>query len=396
VRRWRRVLVPLLLVLLPALLGVKRPPGLGDVSEVRFWSYPDYTRVVVELTDPVPEELEVEHLPAAGARPERLYVDLRRVWVGRRFVEGLPVRDGLLRAVRLGQNTLRRTRLVIDLEHYERHRLLVLQSPPRVVVDVYGERARPEELRWPARAGVGEPFRRLPTSVREIDTVVVDPGHGGRDPGAIGVGGLREKDVNLRLAHRLRERLEARGFDVVLTRSDDRTLSLEERTAIAESARADLFVSLHANASRRHGSRGFEVYYLDESHERHSLRVAARENGVPRSEMDSLQRTLARLRISEMSRHAGRLASLVHDSIMPAMAVQHRGFEDLGVKQGPFYVLFLSSIPAILVEAGFVTNGGDAELLRDDSFLDTLAERMAAGLARYREGPVTITSGVTP
>jgi N-acetylmuramoyl-L-alanine amidase len=113
-----------------------------------------------------------------------------------------------------------------------------------------------------------------------LQTVVLDPGHGGNDPGAIGVGWLREKDVTLRLARSLKPKLEARGFSVVMTRNGDRTLSLEERTAIAENARGDVFVSLHANAAPRRGLHGIETYYPDENHERHSETVVARENGI--------------------------------------------------------------------------------------------------------------------
>ncbi len=389
--RWLMLLV----LAIPMLLGVDRPPGLSDVDDVRFWSYPDYTRVVIELSDPVSTELELRRLgaDAAAGRPQRLYVNLPRVWVGRRYVDGLPVGDGLLRAVRIGQFTLDEARLVLDLERYSRHRILVLQSPHRLVVDVYGDRSDPERLVWPTRVRPGNPLNRLSPAARSIRTVVLDPGHGGRDPGAIGVGGLQEKDVNLRLALLLEERLEDQGFRVVLTRRDDKTLTLEDRTALAESEGGDLFVSLHANASRRRSSRGFEIYYLDESHERHSLRVAARENGVAREEMDQLQRTMARLRAGELSRYASRLAGLVHDEIADDLAERHRGFQDLGVKKGPFYVLFLSSIPSILIEAGFVTNGGDAKLLTDDGFLESLADRIATGLARYRDVPIDVAAG---
>ncbi|MCZ6784369.1 MAG: N-acetylmuramoyl-L-alanine amidase [Proteobacteria bacterium] len=380
----------LLMALLPLLSAVERPAGLGDVVDVRFWSYPDYTRVVVELDRSV--EVEVRRLPAdvKAERPERLYVDLPRIWVGRRYADGVEVGDGLLRDVRLGQNTLQSSRLVLDLEQYDRHRLLTLRSPDRVVLDVYGRR----DGRDSHPGDASEPLSRLSMPLRSIRTVVVDPGHGGRDPGAIGLGGIREKDLNLEIARLLRKRLEQRGFQVMLTRDDDRTLDLEERTAVAESANGDLFISIHANASPRRSTRGLEIYYLDESHERHSLGVAARENGVPASEVDSLQRTLARLRVSEASVHSGQLAQLVHDEVVPSLRRNHRDFQDLGVKKGPFYVLFMSSMPSILVEAGFLTNRADVKLLRDDAFLEGLAEQIASGLERYRDRESHLASGV--
>lgn len=377
------VLALSLVLLLPALLGVTRPKGLGDVTDVRTWSHPDYTRVVIELTHPV--ETEVKRLtadPEAG-RPDRLYLDLTGIWVGRDFEAGIPIQDGLLRDLRLGQNTLTKARLVIDLERYDRHRLLILRSPHRVVVDVYGPRIGGETLRWPRPEG-GVPNSRLSIPLRRIRTVVIDPGHGGKDPGAIGIDGLREKDVNLRLSKMIGARLEKRGFEVVYTRSEDRFLTLEERTVIAEAAKGDLFVSVHANASTRRGTRGIEIYSLDENHERHSLDVAARENGVTLSEIDSLQRAMAKLHVSEVSEHSVRLAKSVHDALLPGLRKKYRNVPDLGVKKGPFYVLFLSSMPAILLESGFLTNRQDAKLLRNEKYLMAMAEHVASGLGEYR------------
>jgi N-acetylmuramoyl-L-alanine amidase len=377
-RRDRRLWSLLVVGLLPFLLGVERPPGLGDVRAVRTWSYEGYTRVVLELSREV-------QLPEAGlvrlaanrhaGRPERLYLDVPGIWVGRRYEEGIEVGDGLLAGVRVGQNTLRKSRLVIDLDRYHHHRLFTLPSPARIVVDVYGDRA-PQ-----AQDGNG----RLPTGLRRVHTVVVDPGHGGRDPGATGVGGLREKDVNLSIAIRLAKELRARGFKVVLTRKEDRSLSLEERTAIAESAAGDVFISIHANASRRAKTRGIEIYTLDENHERHSLDVASRENGVPASQLDPLQRALARLRVDEVGSHSARLANLVHREVIAGAKKKKRSLPDLGVKKGPFYVLFMSSMSSVLVETGFLTNKKDAKLLRNAKYQRELADSIASGVADYRQ-----------
>ncbi len=371
-----------LLVLGLALLGVKRPAGLGDVIEVRYWSYPDYTRVVVELDRPVRTEVRRLEADPAAKRPERLYLDLTGVWVGRDYEEGIPVADGLLQGVRLGQFTLHTTRVVLDLERYERHRLLELSHPHRVVIDVYGRRDGAEAHGWTGRADAGEPGA-LPRGMRPLRTVVVDAGHGGRDPGAIGVGGLSEKDVTLKLARFVGKRLEQKGFEVVYTRENDRTLSLEERTAIAESVRGDLFLSLHANASRRRSVHGIETYYLDRNHNRHALNLAARENGIQRNQVNELQHILAKLHIEELSPHSQRLAVLVQRQMVMGVPGRKRPL-DLGVKRGPFYVLFLSNMPAILVEAGFLTNRSEARLLRDTAYVEALADRIAAGVEQYR------------
>jgi N-acetylmuramoyl-L-alanine amidase len=365
--------------LAPLLLGVERPPGLGDIVEVRHWSYPDYTRVVVELDRPVKTQVRRLAADPAHGRPERLYLDLDGVWVGRGYAEGIPVDDGLLRSVRLGQNTLRTTRLVLDLQRYDRHRLLSLTHPHRVVIDVYGRR----EGRRPSTPQRGPADAVLPSGLRPIRTVVIDPGHGGRDPGAIGLGGLREKDVTLRTATALGKELRKRGFAVVFTRKQDRTMSLEERTAIAESADGDLFVSVHANAAPRRSVHGVETFYLDENHDRHALNLAARENGIPRNEVNVLQQTLAKLHMEELSPYSRRLAKAVQERIVSGLPKSRRP-QDLGVKKGPFYVLFLSNMPAVLVEVGFLTNKSEARRLRDRSYLEALANQIAAGVERFR------------
>ena len=391
----RRIRVVLLIALAGGLAGVTRPPSLFDVKEVRHWSYPDYTRVVIELTGEVALRNTPQLLPAAQDRPQRLYLDLDGVWVGTNFSEGLPVGDGLLRGVRIGQNTERASRVVLDLQNYSRHRVLVLTHPDRVVIDVYGSRrgdgpprgdAMPHVAAAPPPRATEPP--PLPGYLRVLQTVVLDPGHGGNDPGAIGVGGLREKDVTLRLALALRPKLEARGFSVVMTRNGDRTLSLEERTAIAEASRGDVFISLHANAAPRRALHGIETYYPDANHERHSLRVAARENGVSRSQLNALQRTLANLRLSEVSPQSRRLAEHVQQEMVTGMPREFRPVVDLGVKKGPFYVLFLSSMPSVLVESGFVTHAQEAKRLRDDRYVHALAEQIAQGLADYRGAAV--------
>ena len=387
--------------------GAPRPPterarGLGEVRAIRHWSYPGFSRVWIELSRP--SEPRVNHLPAdpKAGRPERLYLDLEGVWIGREYTEPIRVGDGLLEGVRLGQNTPSTTRVVIDLERYEHHRLLSLQGPDRVVIDVFGPgagkaplegasgaaaarepRGVPQEPAPPAEAL--SPAKPLPFELRPVRTVVLDPGHGGRDPGAIGLGGLEEKEVTLSLARELRKRLRERGFRVVMTRDRDQTLDLEERTAIAEGAGGDVFVSLHCNAAPRPGLHGIETYSLNESDEQHSVQVAARENGIAQEEVDVLQRTVAQLRVSEASGPSSLLAELVHHQLVQGLRERYDTVNDLGVKKGPFYVLFLSSMPSILVETGFLTHREEAKRLHSHAYLARLAESMAEGLSLYRE-----------
>jgi N-acetylmuramoyl-L-alanine amidase len=388
--RGRRARALALTLLGAGCLGGSPARVTGRVTDVRTWSYADYTRVVVELGELVPTEVRRLDADPGHDRPARLYLDLPGVWVGRSYDEPIPVKDGLLRGIRLGQNTLEATRVVIDLERYDRHRLLLLTGPPRVVVDVYGRRSGAAHAPAPAPGAT-----RLPVALRPVRTVVLDPGHGGRDPGA-SAAGLREKDVTLALARAIRPRLVARGLEVLLTRDSDRTVELEERTAFAEGEGADLFISLHVNAAPRRSLRGIETYYLDRSHERHTVRVAAHENGISPAQLDSLQRTVAGFRIGEVSEHSARLASSVHQELVGGMRRRFGGVNDLGIKKGPFFVLFLSNLPSVLVEVGFLTNPDEARRLADPRYREALAEEIAAGIVRYRDLTAPVVAGRRP
>lgn len=356
----------------------ERPPGLSDVVEVRHWSYGDYTRVVVELTAATITEGKKLGAAAQGDRPERLYFDLPKVWVGRSYSEVIAVGDGLLQGIRLGQNDLQTTRVVLDLANYDRHRLMVLHSPHRIVIDVFGKEV------------VDEDAPQLPMELRPIRTVVIDPGHGGKDPGAVGVGGLQEKGVTLALSKALQEALTERGFDAVLTREDDRYLSLLERTALAEGVGGDLFLSVHANAARRRGAEGVEIYTLDQGSERQTVRLAARENGVSPTEVDPLQHLLAQLRLSEVSERSTLLAKLVHEELVRDMSGRWPSVADAKMRKGPFYVLYLSDMPSMLLEADFLTHRRGAKRLRDPKYLKAMADEVADAVARYRSEPMLI------
>jgi N-acetylmuramoyl-L-alanine amidase len=389
----------------------------SDVRVIRHWSYPDFTRVAVEVTRP--GEVTVKRLPAdaAAGRPERLTLDLGGLWVGHHLDTPIPIGDGLLRGVRVGQWKSDTARVVIDLQRYDRHQVRTLSNPYRVLIDVYGTRGRPEPAAPPAPApalaappapveppavAAAPPSQApppkpavLPPGMRPVRTVVIDAGHGGDDPGAIGAGGLREKDVTLAVALDLEERLRARGFEVVMTRRRDETLSLEARTALAEGVGGDVFVSIHVNAAQRRSAHGIETYYLDRAHERHALRVAARENGVPPNALDPLQRAVAGLKVSEVGASSATLAETVHGELIRGVRQAFGDVANLGVKRGPFHVLFLSNAPSILVEVGFLTHRGEARRLSSRWYRQVLAEHIARGLSEYRKqgAPLVAATG---
>ncbi|MEJ2715593.1 MAG: N-acetylmuramoyl-L-alanine amidase [Deltaproteobacteria bacterium] len=216
--------------------------------------------------------------------------------------------------------------------------------------------------------------------------VVIDPGHGGKDPGAVSPDGLlKEKDVVLDVSRRLKKIMEREhpDIDVFLTRADDRFLSLEQRTALANSLNADLFLSVHCNASREGLSRGIETYYLSKASSRKAMEVAARENGIPLVKMSDLEATFLDLTVTSKRTESHRLASIIHNSLIQRLFQNRRISEDRGVKRAPFYVLLGAKMPAILVECAFISHSVDQRRLQSPHYLDRLAEGLAKGTCHY-------------
>src|ERR1035438_3629153 len=188
-------------------------------------------------------------------------------------------------------------------------------------------------------------------SPRAVTRLVLDPGHGGKDTGAVGSGGLREKDVTLDIARRAAPILSAMGIEVVLTRDDDHFVSLEERTARANAFGADLFVSLHCNASEGRGRRGVESYVLDTSRDEIAARVAARENATTQMASAELAAILGGLRMADGARRSKRLAQLLLRASTTAVQTKYGDAVDGGVHAAGFYVLVGARMPAVLFEA---------------------------------------------
>jgi N-acetylmuramoyl-L-alanine amidase len=214
----------------------------------------------------------------------------------------------------------------------------------------------------------------------KIHRVVLDPGHGGHDTGAIGRKGTKEKDVALAIALRLRDRLSREGLEVILTRSDDAFIALEERARIANEARGDLFISIHCNSAPTKRLRGIETYTLNTSSDRYSIRLAARENASSNRAVSDLQYILADLATKANTEESSRLAGRVQQSLVSQLRAKGRGVLDLGTKEALFYVLLGVRMPAILVETSFLSNPEEERLLSSKAYQADLAAAIASGI----------------
>ncbi|MBF0574233.1 MAG: N-acetylmuramoyl-L-alanine amidase, partial [Desulfamplus sp.] len=218
-----------------------------------------------------------------------------------------------------------------------------------------------------------------------VRTIVIDPGHGGRDPGASGHNkGVYEKDVVLSISKKLSRKIQERlSCNVIMTRSIDTYLTLEERTAIANTKSADLFISLHCNASNDSSLVGIETYYLNLATDERAINVAARENATSRKNISDLESILNDLMKNAKINESSRLSSVVQNNLYRGMEKKYSKIRNLGVKQAPFYVLLGASMPSILIETSFLSNPEECRRLTDSAYQNALCDAITDGIAKY-------------
>lgn len=437
------------------------PNGPNTLQEVRYQSSDEYTRIVLNADRKIPYRYQLLYPVPELNKPHRLYIDLEDTRMGKAVDSSVTVADGILRQVRIGQNTPTVTRVVLDFQDLQKYQIFAMEDPFRIIVDVSApDLSKPKveaqsAVRRPVRKTVAKapepkpearetpppqetvkrpvaqpvakpapkadptPAAKAPEPVKKaqaapppketaaapkytpppeskkqaatlveqlgltVRTIMIDPGHGGRDPGAVGVGGVKEKDINLRFAKILGGILKQEGFNVLYTREKDTFIALEDRTAKANVEKADLFVSVHCNAIHLKNFSGMETYYLDLATSKDAVRVAARENAVSAKSISDLQVILTDLMLNSKLKESKDLAKNVHSRILQDLRRKHK-VGDHGVRSAPFYVLMGAKMPAILVELGYVTNAAEAKRLQSDDYLRLQAQGLAKGILAYK------------
>jgi N-acetylmuramoyl-L-alanine amidase len=436
--------------------------GVPQVTEIRHWVGPHYTRIVIGL-----EGGEVKFETQRVSNPDRIVLDLLNTRLGKALAgKKFPVEDGFLRQVRVGQYKPDVTRVVLDVEKVQDFFVFPLPNPFRLVVDIHGPQeepsrkteiaksTRPKEDKAspdaevtaapepPAVATAGDASRATETSKGaaeaapdvksstsetaatksdkpvetqsasageslaikaagptetgsrtltralglKIGKIVIDPGHGGHDTGTIGPTGLEEKDVVLDVALRLAKILrEEASSDVILTRSTDVFIPLEERTAIANEKGADLFISIHANSSRERAARGIETYYMNFTSDPGALEVAARENATSQESVHELRDLIKKIALTEKVEESHEFAMQVQRAVFGRLEKATGSQKNRGVKKAPFVVLIGANMPSILTEISFLSNPRDERLLRRPDYREKIAEAIARGILDYAQ-----------
>lgn len=373
---------------------------LTKVNDIRHWSTPNYTRVVIDVENAVKYNSHLLKEDPELKKPRRLYVDLMETFVSSDIESSIPIRDGLLKTARAGQHNKDTVRVVLDIESIGGHKIFHLHDPFRIVVDVQGaerqaDRSKSQSAgkKREARKGVRK-VRKPDDSISlarqlglSVQRIVIDPGHGGKDPGTYVKGGTKEKYVVLKLAKVLAEKIESRlGCEVILTRNRDVFVPLERRTAFANMKKADLFISLHINAHKQRGVHGLETYFLNMATDERAVMVAARENATSEKNISDLQAILNDLMLNTKISESSKLAYEVQRGMLSKARKRYKKVKDLGVKQAPFYVLIGAEMPAVLIETGFITNPTEKKRLTSQKYLEVLADGIAAGIDGYIKG----------
>ncbi|MBI5598679.1 MAG: N-acetylmuramoyl-L-alanine amidase [Deltaproteobacteria bacterium] len=370
----------------------------SHVEDVRYWSAPNYTRVVITLSRKTDYAWRLLKQDASINKPRRLYIDVSSARLGSEVGKEIPINDGLLKVVRTAQHDRDTVRVVLDIQTIEDYKVFPLSNPYRIVIDVLGEgskfskaKAAGLTLSVPgaiAPGGAGGDKEGAASKKTAIRTIVIDPGHGGKDPGAIGPRGLEEKEVTLKIARRLKDELgKLLDSKIILTREKDVYIPLDERTAIANSREADLFVSVHANASARRLASGVETYYLGSTEDREAIRVAARENNSSAAEMsDTLRYILKDLQRSGNQQESIRLAAMVQEGLSGELKRHYGDSKSNGIKGALFYVIVNCNMPSILVEVSFISNPVEEDRMRGDRYIEEITKGISAGILKYING----------
>jgi len=411
------------------------PKHLTLLAPIKYWSTEQYCRIVLQTAAPVAYTAGI--MEKGNTQPHRLFIDLAQSYAAPKLRTPILVRDGgLLKEVRPDQRSGDTVRVVLDLESLTEYSIFSLTDPFRVIVDIRGgataarntqpaaitplppapapepSPATTPNLAAPTPSDKGEPDqsvvslteqkKRTPltepppqpqTASRDhlslaqqlglgIRTIVLDPGHGGKDPGAIAFG-VKEKDIALKISKKTEKLLkDTYRYTVMQTRTKDVYIPLEERTAIANTHKCDLFISIHINAHADQTKGGIETYFLNLATDANAMRVAAIENATSTHSIGELQDILATLMKNSKIDESTRLAHFVQTNLISGSGRTYKP-RDLGVKQAPFYVLIGAQMPAILTELAFLTNPEEAKLLQNEQYLDKIAAQLAAGIAAY-------------
>jgi len=371
---WLRIILFLSLFFLPF---PSLPDSRMEIHNLRYHTHPSYTRVVVDIG-----KLR-EYVFSELLSPDRVYVDiyqakLNPILHGKTYL----VENDYLKQIRVAQKTSSTVRVVADLDFKKAYyRVWHLPDPFRIIIDIYPSK-RPSLPLPPQPAKSGSSIiRQLALGIQRV---VIDPGHGGKDPGCVGKSGLREKKIVLDVATRLKKILESKeNLEVIMTRESDIFLDPESRTVIANQKQADLFISIHANANRSRKLSGIESFYLNFSQDPSVIETAARENATSTKNISKMKDIIEKIVQNSKIVESKELADSIQNSLVKGLSQKYSNVRSLGVKGGPFWVLIGGEMPSVLVEISHLSNPTEEKRLQSPQYRQRVAQGIYEGIIEY-------------
>ncbi len=367
-----------------SLLAQKADPRV-EIYNLRSYTHPSHTRIVVDIG--TLREYSFNEL----RKPDRIYVDIYQAKLnpllhGKTFL----VKNAYLSQIRIAQKTSSTVRVVADLDFQtvKRYHIFHLFDPFRIVIDIYplastqdASPAKPSQPPQPAKSGYSI-ARQLGLG---IQTIVIDPGHGGEDPGCIGKKGIKEKNIVLDVSSRLKKLLSQNDqLEVILTRESDIFIPLESRTVIANQKNADLYISIHANAHRSRKRSGVETFYLNISQDASVNEIAARENATSTKNLSEMKEILLKIVRNSKIVESKELADKIQKNLVKSLSQKYKKVKNLGVKGGPFWVLIgVEEAPSVLVEISHLSNQTEEARLKSPQYRQQIAQGIYEGVLEY-------------
>ena len=353
------------------------------IRNLRYHKHADHTRLVVDLKQ------RANYATRRTKKPARVTLDFHntfltkkaRAKIGRKAFPG----SVTIKEFKDGKLTI-----TLNMDLLKEYKVLTLEKPHRIVLDLYPASGKPRQVKGKAPTLTQPP---APISTSKPPTVkpgeglliVLDPGHGGKDPGALGRRGTREKDIVLKISKQLKAMIkkELGGAKVLMTREKDVFIELEDRAEFANKKNADLFVSIHVNSHPKRSVKGLELYHFGEASDPRSLEVAARENGTPLEKNGPAWQFILADKLNDKKIEESQDLAWTTKKSLVGHLKKHYKVKDHGVKTAPFFVLRMTTMPSILAEIAFVSNPTEEKLLKSKTYQRRVAEGILEGIKAY-------------
>lgn len=355
-----------------------------EIYDLRHFTHPTFTRIVVDIGT------LREYSPHQLSSPDRIFVDiyqskLNPILHNQTYL----VKNDYISQIRIAQKSPSTVRVVVDLdfEKVKRFQVWPAFDPFRIVIDIYPTESipdtsadKPPQPAQPTKEGYSM-ARQLGLGIQKI---VIDPGHGGKDPGTIGKSGTMEKVIVLDICKRLKDLLDkSENLEVILTRETDIYVPVENRTVIANQKQADLFISVHANANPSKKRSGIETFYLNFSQDPSVIETAALENATSTKNLSEMRSILEKIAKNSKILESKELADNIQKNLVEALHKQYEDVKDLGYKGGPFWVLIGVDTPSVLVEVSYLSNAKEETRLKDPKYRQNIAQGIYEGVKAY-------------